>query len=180
LSRVLKSYIFLIGIAGFIIIADQITKAIVRHYLPYQETWSPWEWLTPYARIVHWSNTGVAFGMFQGKGDIFKGLAIIVSIAILYYFPRVPVNEWSLRIALAMQLGGAVGNLLDRIFIGTVTDFISIGNFAVFNIADGSITVGVGILILGILIQDIQKAREKKAGKHQDVSSNHPDGETIS
>jgi signal peptidase II len=57
-------------------------------------------------------------------------------------------------IALSMQLGGAVGNLIDRLTIGHVTDFISVGNFAVFNVADASVTIGVGIMILGLWVQE--------------------------
>lgn len=65
-----------------------------------------------------------------------------------------------MRIAIAMQLGGALGNLIDRIVFGPVTDFISVGNFAVFNIADSSITVGVGLLILALWLDE---KNEKKA-----------------
>ena len=63
-----------------------------------------------------------------------------------------------------MQLGGAVGNLIDRLVMGTVTDFISIGNFAVFNVADSSISVGVAILLLAVLYKDWQekKTAQKK------------------
>ena len=88
--------------------------------------------------------------MLQGFGLVFAILAVIVSIAILYYFPRVPSNEWAIRLAMAMQLGGAVGNLIDRIMVGTVTDFVSVGTFAVFNVADACISVGTVILIMAV------------------------------
>ena len=92
--------------------------------------------------------------MFQGANLLFAILAAIVSVAIIIYFPRVPKSDWIMRVALSMQLAGAVGNLIDRVFIGQVTDFISVGNFAVFNIADSSITVGVIILLLGVWLQE--------------------------
>jgi signal peptidase II len=120
----------------------------------------PLAWLEPFARIVHWSNTGVAFGMFQGYGMIFTIVNLIVAAIIVYYYPRVPVEEWPLRIAMGMQLGGAIGNLIDRILIGEVTDFISIGNFAVFNIADASISVGVAVLLIGMWWKDRLDARK--------------------
>jgi len=80
---------------------------------------------------------------------------------IIYYFPQVSPKDWTLRLALAMQLGGAVGNLVDRILHdGFVTDFISVGNFPVFNIADASISVGVAILILGMWIKEQQEKKQ--------------------
>ena len=163
MKRHIYDYSLLAIFAGLIITVDQVTKAMVRSQLPLQEIWSPWAWLTPYARIVHWYNTGVAFGMFQGMNGVFIVLAIIVSIAILYYYPRVPRRDWALRLAMGMQLAGALGNLIDRVRYGHVIDFISIGNFAVFNVADASISVGVAILILAVWIQDMKKKKEATA-----------------
>jgi len=163
LKRAVKNYFFLFLLVSVIVILDQISKTAVRNNLRINEIWSPWPWLTPYARIVHLSNTGVAFGMFQGLGGIFTILAIIVSAAIIYYYPRVPAQDWTLRLALGLQLSGAVGNLIDRITQGFVTDFISIGNFAVFNVADSCITVGVGILVLGVWLQERRKKKMETA-----------------
>ncbi len=92
--------------------------------------------------------------MFQGFGYIFAVLAIVVAGAIIYYYPQIPENEWVMRVALGMQLGGALGNLLDRVFFNfQVTDFISMGNFAVYNIADASISVGVVILLICVWVE---------------------------
>ena len=157
MKRFFNSYWLLFLVASIIVILDQTTKAIVRNSLAVNEYWSPWPWLTPIARIVHLSNTGVAFGMFQGMGTVFAILAVIISGAIIYYYPRIPAEDWTLRVALCMQLGGAVGNLIDRITQGFVTDFVSVGNFAVFNVADSCITVGVGVLILGVWLQERRK-----------------------
>ncbi|MBA4420167.1 MAG: signal peptidase II [Anaerolinea sp.] len=158
----IKKYVMLIGIASLIIILDQWTKSLVRANIPFGGSWSPWEWLTPFARIVHWTNTGAAFGMFQGFGMVFTVLSLVVACFMVYYFPRVPKEEWPLRVAMGMQLGGAVGNLIDRLTIGEVTDFISVGTFAVFNIADASITVGVAVLLIGMWYNE-RTALKKKA-----------------
>jgi signal peptidase II len=160
LKRNIIDYLLLVVFAGLIVFADQVTKTLVRTRLPVQGVWAPWPWLEPYARIVHWYNTGVAFGMFQGMNGVFIVLAFLVSIAILYYCPRGPRKDWALRLAMGMQLAGAVGNLIDRVVYRQVTDFISIGNFAVFNLADASISVGVAILILAVWIQDMKKKKE--------------------
>ncbi len=125
----------------------------------------PVEWLAPYFRFVNWENTGAAFGLFQSGGLIFAVLAVIISIFIIYYYPQIPLNETLSRIAMAMQMGGALGNLVDRIVFGPVTDFIAVGEFPVFNIADSSITIGVGLLILSLWINE---RREKKSALNLD------------
>ena len=111
----------------------------------------------PYARVVHWQNTGAAFGIFQDLSIVFTILPFIVSAAIIYYFPQVPRSDWLIRLALSLQLGGALGNLIDRLTIGHVTDFLSVGNFAVFNVADASISIGTALLILGIWLNERKK-----------------------
>jgi signal peptidase II len=162
LKKSLKEYLFLIPVSGTIIVLDQFTKFLVRSNLAQGEVWSPWQWLLPYARIVHWYNTGVAFGLLQGQNWFFAILAVIIASAIVYLYPRFSKEDWPLRLALALQFGGAVGNLIDRILVGHVTDFISVGNFAVFNIADASITMGVLAMIVGIWWKDHQDERSKK------------------
>ena len=149
MSKFLKKYAFLFSVAGIIILLDQWTKTLIRQNLEIGEVMPIADWLTPYARFVHWNNTGVSFGMLQGSNDLFKILILAVVAGIIYVYPRVPEHDKVLRLALAMELGGATGNLIDRFTVGHVTDFISVGKFPVFNIADASITVGVGVLILG-------------------------------
>ncbi len=152
MNRYWRDYATLVGLAAIIIAFDQWTKWLVRTNLPFQGVWMPgWlDWLAPYARIVNWSNSGAAFGTFQNGNTVFTVLAIIVIIAILYYFPRVDSHDWTLRLAMGLQLGGAAGNLVDRLFLHRVTDFIAIGAFPVFNVADASISIGVAVLLLGV------------------------------
>ena len=163
MRNVFRKYgtIGLIAIA--IVLLDQWTKTLVRTNIPQGASWLPDSllWLSPYARIVHWYNTGAAFGMFKDASTILTVLAFIVIGAILFYYPQVSRDDWSLRLALSMQLGGAIGNLIDRLTIGHVTDFISVGNFPVFNVADASISVGAVVLFLGVWLQErADKKRE--------------------
>jgi signal peptidase II len=157
----------LLGIGGLVIALDQWTKWLVRTNIPFEQAWLPGflSWLSPYARIVHWSNSGAAFGSFQDGNSVFTVLAIIVIGAIIYYFPHVDVNDWTLRIAMGLQLGGAAGNLIDRLMAGRVTDFISIGNFAVFNVADSAISVGVAVLVLGVWIKERNEKKQASSGE---------------
>lgn len=152
--RRIWDYFVLFLVAGGVIALDQWTKTLVRTHLQFGEVWSPYKWLEPYARIVHWKNTGAAFGMLPGFSDLFTILAFVVAIAILYYYPQIPRQERLLRLALGLQMGGAVGNLIDRLTIGSVTDFISIGTFPVFNVADASISTGVAVLVLGVWLKE--------------------------
>ncbi len=163
LKKNLKNYLVLFPIAAVIVGLDQWTKSLIKDMLAFGEIWSPWDWLTPYARVVHWHNTGVAFGMFQNNNILFIILVSIIALLIVIYYPQLAEDDWFLRIALSMQLGGAVGNLIDRLTIGHVIDFISVGNFAVFNVADASVTVGVGIMILGLWVQENKQRKKKKA-----------------
>ena len=165
MKNVIQKYWVIALIAAVIVALDQWTKWLVRMNIPTGATWLPdsLQWLSPYARIVHWYNTGAAFGIFQGGGMVFTVLAFIVIGAILFYFPQVDKSDWTLRLAMSMQLGGAIGNLIDRLTIGHVTDFISIGSFAVFNVADASISVGAAVLLFGVWMMERAEKKHKQA-----------------
>lgn len=175
MKKFIKEYWLLFTIAGVIIIFDQITKAVVRANIPFGGRWMPLEWLAPYFRFVYWHNTGAAFGLFQQGGLIFGSLAVIISIFIIIYYPQIPKEEKLMRVALAMQMGGALGNLIDRVRFGPVTDFISIGEFPVFNIADSSISVGIAILILALWLAE--RREKQNDSDSQDILSE--DAESI-
>ena len=177
MKNVFKNYWGIFIIAGVIVALDQWTKWLVRTNIPSGQSWLPesLQWLSPYARIVHWYNRGAAFGMFQEGSMVFTVLAFIVIAAIIYYYPQVSKADWPLRLAMSMQLGGALGNLIDRLTIGHVTDFLSVGTFPVFNIADASITMGCVVLLLGVWWQE----RAAKKEKMQAAPPEHP-GEVTS
>ncbi len=178
----IRNYATLFLTAGAVIGLDQFTKSLIRANIPLGATWLPqgWDWLAPYARFVHWYNTGAAFGMFQGFGWIFTILAFIVAGMIIYYYPQVQDEDWWLKLAMGLQMGGALGNVVDRLmFEGRVTDFISVGAFPVFNVADSSITIGVLVLLLGVWYKEIFLQKPIGAGERpsDDQPTNQP-GET--
>ena len=160
MKKNLNSYLFLFPFAAVILILDQWTKSIIRSNLDFGEIWMPWEWLAPYARVVHWYNTGVAFGMFQNRNLMFAMLSLVVSLVLIIFYPKLTQNDWFLRVAIGLQVGGSLGNLIDRLTIDHVTDFISVGNFPVFNIADASITMGVGVMLLGLWLEERREKRQ--------------------
>lgn len=145
--------------------SDQWTKWWVRENIEFGGQWMPssLSWLSPYARIVHWYNSGAAFGIFQDGNLVFTILAFIVVGALIYYFPQTEKDDWLLKLAMGLQLGGAIGNLIDRLMMGKVTDFISIANFPVFNIADASISVGVLVLLAGVWLRE-QQEKKRNSG----------------
>jgi signal peptidase II len=158
-----------------VVALDQWTKYLIRANLEFGEIWVPFEAL-PCLRIVHWTNTGSAFGFFPSGGLLFTVVAVVVAGAILYYFPRVPQGELPLRLALSLQMGGAVGNLIDRLAIGTVTDFVAVGGFPVFNVADSSITIGVAVL-LGAMVFGEMEPEAQEVDSHVEVAESTPQAE---
>ncbi len=182
MNQRVKDYLILIGVAGIIIALDQWTKWLVRENIEFGAQWLPegLGWLSPYARIVHWYNSGAAFGMFQNGNLVFTILAFLVIGAIIYYYPQVEADDWTLKLAMSLQLAGATGNLIDRLMLGKVTDFISVGGFPVFNIADASITLGVIILLLGVWLKERYEKTKAVADveKPADVMEEQPQVET--
>ena len=170
MKKYMYLYLQLFGIAGIVVALDQWTKWLVRENLPFTAQWLPGElaWLMPYARIVHWQNTGAAFGMFQNGSLVFTVLAFIVIGVILFYYPKIESEGWLFRLALSLQLAGAVGNLIDRLTQGgKVTDFISVGTFPVFNIADSAISIGTAALILGVWLSERAEKRARADSEEQ-------------
>ena len=174
--NVFRDYLIILFYAGILIVLDTWTKELVETNLPLGQGWLP-EQLSaflPYIRIIHLQNKGTAFGMFQDQNQInlvISTIAVIASLFIIYIFPRIDKHERTLRIALILQLAGAVGNLISRIRYGYVLDFISVGDFPVFNIADSCITVGLVVLILGMLLQEY---RDRKQKPPAETDSNTP------
>jgi len=171
-----RKYLMLIGIAGIVVALDQWTKYMVRTNLQIGETWMPIEWLARYVRVVHWNNTGAAFGLVPSASLFFAIVAVVVSIAIIIYYPRIPKEQIAIRFALALQLGGALGNLIDRIIANlTVTDFISVGTFPVFNVADSSVSIGCAVLIAAMWIEE----RKARTGELTETASIEDTGEDV-
>jgi len=160
LKAPLKAYVWLALIAGVVVTLDQWTKTLVRTRLDYGEAVIPWSQLAPFVAVVRQNNTGMAFGMLQGNNLFFSVLGVGISIAIIYYYPQIAGKDWALTLAMGLILGGALGNLVDRLTIGQVTDFVAVSHFAVFNLADASLSCGVAVLILGMWIRQKQLKRD--------------------
>lgn len=156
-----------LAIAGIVILLDQLTKNWVRATIPEYESMIPIRSLGEYFVFQHVRNYGAAFGIFQEQSMLFVVIAIVVAVAILVYVKYLPIDQRFVRILLGLQLGGAIGNLIDRLQQGFVTDFIKMGIPGVYywpnyNIADSSIVTGVIGLGIFILLDDLRKQRQEQ------------------
>jgi signal peptidase II len=140
-----RHYALLVAIAIVVVAVDQVTKWLVVHNLGGDTTVSLFGGAVTleYAR-----NTGAAFSLFRADGIPLAIIAIGVSAGILVYYRRASGAPVLVRVALGLILGGAIGNLVDRIRLGYVVDFVDLHWWPVFNIADSCIVIGVVLLIL--------------------------------
>ena len=142
--------LLLLQLALLVFLIDQFTKFLVRELLVLRESFPT----DGFVRITHTFNTGSAFGLFQDQNTplilvSFVGITVLVFI---YGSQRLPTGL--LRLSLGLQLGGAVGNLLDRLRLGHVTDWVDVGPWPVFNVADASIVTGLALLAWLFLVAD--------------------------
>ena len=155
-------------VAAIVIALDQITKEWVRATIEKYTYIVPIPRLGNYFVLEHVENNGAAFGILQDQNRPLIIVALVVAVAILIYAPRIPQDQWLIRVFLGLQLGGALANVMDRINHGYVTDFVRIGVPGVFywpsfNVADSAIVVGVIGLGVMIIRDDIRREREAKA-----------------
>ena len=128
--------------------ADQITKAIVTSNLDRGESWPDGGFVqATYAR-----NTGTAFGLFRDQGFTLTIISLVAVAGMIYFYRGTALRTWPLRLSIGIMLGGAIGNLTDRIRLGFVVDFIDIGAWPIFNLADSFITTGIAILVVTTVI----------------------------
>lgn len=158
-SRVWERWLLFL-VAGAVLLFDQYSKRLVESALDLYTYWAPYPEIENIFRITHVPNTGVAFGLFQNGNTVFTILAIIVAIAIIVYNARLEPGHKLLRLALGLQMGGALGNMIDRLRQGYVTDFMDFGPWPVWNLADLAIVSGT---ILLVLIMYREERREKQA-----------------
>ena len=130
-------------LAAVVLLLDQSTKTFIVGWLSWGESWP----VEGFFRFTHARNTGTAFSLFQGHSNILSFVAIIAVGILLWVYWSTGAKSFILRIALGLQLGGALGNLLDRLQQGYVTDFIDVGPWPIFNVADSAISIGMVLML---------------------------------
>lgn len=154
----------LIAVIALAVGLDQLTKWLAVVYLQGEPSFPLWE------DVLHFTfvkNEGAAFGMLSNHRWVFMIFSTVAIIGIsIYLFGFCKEKNW-VKISLAMIIGGGIGNMIDRVLLGYVVDFIdfTLINFAVFNVADSFVTVGAGILIFYYLREVVLEIRAERAKK---------------
>tara|TARA_R100000005_G_C5003293_1_gene211440 strand:+ start:4874 stop:5413 length:540 start_codon:yes stop_codon:yes gene_type:complete len=156
------------ALALLVIALDQITKVAAEHYLSYARPLPVTSWFN----LTLQYNPGAAFSFLSDAGGwqryFFSGIAMVISVVLVVWLYRLPSSQRLLPAALALILGGAIGNLWDRLVLGHVVDFISLhyagAFFPAFNIADSAITVGAALMILDSFLAPRQAAQTGGTG----------------
>lgn len=163
------------GIAALVLLLDRVTKILIERNLP---QWDAYVVIPGVFNIVHTENRGAAFGMLansatEWRAFVLVGLSLVVTVFVvaMLWQSTAPSsrNGWGIRCALALILGGAIGNLYDRLAQGAVTDFLQVflGSYEwpSFNVADTAISVGAGLLLLDLIRHRRQPAGSRNAAQ---------------
>ena len=130
---------------------DQLSKAMVRAYIPLGASWTPLKGMEKFFSFTHITNRGIVFGLLPEWGDYFLYIGLLVVFFLIFYHYNLKGAPSFLYLCLGMQLGGALGNLLDRIRYGYVVDFLDFKFWPVFNVADSFITIGTIFMVAFLL-----------------------------
>lgn len=168
-------YYLLIALVVFLL--DQGSKWLVVHFMKYGETIPLWPGVF---HITSHRNAGAAFGILQNQRWFFLLITVLVVVGILIFLWKQKERAPLLSTALGIILGGAVGNFLDRLISGEVVDFLDFRliNYPIFNLADSSIVIGVGLILLDTLLQgrkqkSVVDAERKEAGSPREDLHGH-------
>lgn len=138
-----------LALAAAIVGLDQLLKWVIRETIDRGDSVEVFGPL----KIVHVTNSGAAFGILQGAGPLLVMTSLVGMAAILIYLFNPGFAHPLMRLGLAFMLGGAVGNLIDRVEAGRVVDFVKVTHWPAFNVADSAITIGVALLIWTMMFE---------------------------
>lgn len=156
----------IVALVALIVFAlDQLTKYLVVQQIGMGNAWTPlpaFDWF----RIVGSYNTGTACGYFPQLGFVFTLAPFFILGVVIWFYRSQPTPSWLLSLGVGLIMGGAFGNLIDRLRLGWVVDFIQFGNFPIFNVADSAVSTAVVIMLLWSLREDAVTARAGQAGEN--------------
>ncbi len=160
-----RGYLQMLSVALVVLVADQATKLLVMLELGPTGDRVMIPVIPGVFRLFYVQNTGAAFGIFEGNSMVLAILAVLVVLSLLIYFRQwIAESPW-LALAIGLQLGGAIGNILDRLQHGFVVDFIDFRYWPTFNVADSAITIGVIILAISLF----KREQRRNAAQKKDV-----------
>ncbi len=153
----------LIGLSTLVIVIDQATKYWIQSRMAYGES-SPV--IREIFHITYILNPGAAFGILENKTWFFIAVALVLLAGVAYLYPRMPANQPVVKLGAGLLVGGAIGNLIDRVRIGYVIDFFDFRIWPIFNVADICIVCGVACLAYYLLMTP-EEAESVSPGKEQ-------------
>lgn len=146
------------GVAAGVLLLDQLSKRWIERHVPLYESLTPVAALGDFFSITHFTNTGAAFGLLRDQNILFVAIALVVLASVVIYARYLPHDRLLVQIAIGLQLGGALGNMIDRVRQGHVTDFLYFHNLPLinrpwpaFNVADMAVVSGVILLAVFML-----------------------------
>jgi signal peptidase II len=157
-----RRVVLVAAVAAIVFALDRITKLVVESSVPVGSSRDvAGQWI----RISHVTNSGAAFGLLPERTTVLSILSVGAVLAIVFYYRRLAADSRLIAVTLGMQLGGALGNLIDRIGQGYVVDFVDVGipggpRFWAFNVADSSIVVGIIAVTVLLWWQERQQPRD--------------------
>jgi len=165
MSRKAWFFTLTLVVAFGVVLLDRWSKAWVLNHMPLYAEHDLLPSLYPYFRLVHSTNTGIAFGLFQNGTILFTIIPAIAVVAIAAYAYLQDDASILLSVSLGMMLGGAIGNLWDRLAYGAVIDFLSVRIsdtlvWPTFNLADTFVVIGTGLLVLHFLLEERKANRQ--------------------
>ncbi|MFQ5601962.1 MAG: signal peptidase II [bacterium] len=151
-----------------VVVLDQISKFAVKFYF---KLGTSHDIFGDVVRLTYIENPGMAFGIQFGGQKFFTIFAAVATVIIFIYIVKAREEKGPLRFSLALILGGAIGNLIDRFLYGKVVDFVDIGlddtRWPIFNLADSSVTIGMIILVTLVLFDKSQKQQEEQPAEKE-------------
>jgi signal peptidase II len=160
-ERSLRYYV----LALFVILCDQLTKWLIVKKMEYGESI---EVIGNLLYITSHRNRGAAWGILEGQMWFFYIITIAVVIGLIFYIQKMAKQSVGLGVSLGLMLGGAIGNFIDRVFRQEVVDFVHTYifsySFPIFNVADAALTIGVGLLIIYMLLEEKHAKEKQKNG----------------
>ena len=155
-----RHWVAFFGIAAAVIVADQLSKAWIVADFPFGD---PVEILGAWLRVWYVANTGALFGLFRDQAVLFAALSIgVIALIVWYHGHAVADSGWLATVALGLLLGGAAGNLIDRVRLGHVIDFVDMGfpggwRFYTWNVADAAITISILLLLVMAVLPSVRR-----------------------
>ena len=152
---------WVLSVSAAVVVLDQVTKQLVRQNFKLYESV---EVLGNFFRLTYVENSGIVFGIDVGSAmPLFTLLSLVATALIIYLLYRERLNIMPVRLALAVVLGGAIGNAIDRILWSKVVDFMDFGiasyRFYIFNVADMAVTLGVALYLISEILHEREAAR---------------------